>query len=146
MVAEIVNSAQLVLLSLLCIWPSPKCPDTACTQDRVVERIPETVKKSLEFAHEAARECREAAPKESASVSFGYSGFWFGVAVGALVTCFMLLITYLVSQCLTRALSHLPPGRAITSGNLQAALPSSSAIALENRPATPSDLRALGLA
>jgi hypothetical protein len=149
MVAELANSVQVVLLSLLCLWPSSKCPDLICSDARVVERIPESVKNSLEFAQEAARECREVAAKEPRIGTPSFSGFWFGFALGALAACSMLLITYLLLQFLSRALLHLQPGRAITSGNLkvaQAALPSPTATALENRPATPSDLRALGLA
>jgi hypothetical protein len=114
----------------------------------VVERIPESVKNSLEFAQEAARECRDGAVKEPRIGTPSFSGFWFGFALGALTACFMLLITYVLIQLLSRALSQLKPGRAITSGNLQAAqaaLPRSTALALEGRPATPSDLRALGL-
>ena len=114
-----------------------------------MEVLLETVKQSLQFAHEAARECHEAPAKDCVQVAPGYSGFWFGVAVGAVVSCFMLPLICLISQCLTRAIPYLQPGRAITLGNLETAkatLPSSPSIALENRPATPAALRALGLA
>ena len=144
MVVGLANQAQLALLSLLFIWPSSRCPDVTCSGPRAIEVIPDSVKESLEFAHESARRCQDGEVK----VPVLYSGFWYGFALGVFVSTLILLILYICIRCSIRAFALLQPGRAITSANLEAAkaLPRSLPAVLENRPATPSDLRALGLA
>lgn len=138
---------NLLLSSLLLFWPT-SCPDLVCPAPQTIEVIPQSIKASLDFAHSAASEC-------SASTRRGYtfSGFWLGFFLGVLATLCLTSVTYLCYRLLVRIQPASTPARAITSGNLrlaqqaafqppQLALPGPAV----SRPATPADLRALGLA
>jgi hypothetical protein len=133
---------NLVLTSLLLLWPT-NCPDLACPASRTIEIIPQTIKDSLDFAHAAANDC-----SKTSKQSFSFFGFWLGFVCGVLAMVCLIGLVYLVYRLLVRPRPASLPARAIASGDFrlaqQAALP--SALPVENRPATPADLRALGLA
>ena len=135
---------QLLVSAVLLLVPS-RCPDTRCPEAKEVEVIPESLKQSLEFAQDSAKKCQQ-------SSSFQISGFWLGFFVGASLVVLIISLSYCCYRTLLRAVSSPSahePARSITSGNLrlaQQAPLSLPAPAAEVRPATPSDLRALGLA
>ena len=143
MVVEL-GQVQLILTTVLLLLPS-RCPDIGCQESKEVEVIPDSLKKSLDFAQDAAKNCQQ-------STSLHLSGFWLGFFLGASLVVLITIISYSCYRFLLRALSPQPahePAHAITSGNLrlaQQAPLSLPAPAVEVRPATPSDLRALGLA
>ena len=135
---------QLILTTVLLLLPN-RCPDLSCPEARETEVIPDSLKKSLEFAQDSAKSCQK-------STSLHLSGFWLGFFLGAILVALITIISYTCYRCLLRAVSSQSshePALAITSGNLrvaQQAQLSLPAAAAEARPATPSDLRALGLA
>ena len=136
---------QLVLTSVLLLWPARHCPDLQCPEAVVTKRIPDSVVSSLEFAQHAATHC-----ERRSSTSF--SGFWFGFCCGLLCCLIFTMIVYILFRCLTRYLVTQPSSTSLTAGNIRQARtlsalgPSTpSASSQDLQPATPAQLRAAGL-
>ena len=72
------NFANFGALAALLLWPT-NCPDLACPETQVVERVPAVVEKSLDFALSTAETCR--AKSDGAQLSFWL--FWLGFIAGA---------------------------------------------------------------
>ena len=93
------STLQTAALVLLLLWPSARCPDLACPAADVVERVPVSVERSLDFAVTTAEKCRT---EQVGSRSAYFSLFWLGVVVGILF-CFLVAAAYHALRALLSA-------------------------------------------
>ena len=99
--------------------------------------MPQAPTTALEFSQRIAEDC-------SQQRSLYVSGFWLGFFCGCCVMLTATMISYGIYRAILRLAPACSPARSITAENLRQAraLP---APAEEPKPATPADLRALGL-
>ena len=121
------STLQTAALVLLLLWPSARCPDLVCPAADVVERVPVSVERSLDFAVSTAEKCRA---DQEGSRSGCFSLFWLGVLVGILFSFIVVTVFHGL-----RALLTARPQQG------SAPRPSSSVV----EPSTPARLRQLGL-
>ena len=124
---DALSTLQSAVLVLLLCWPSARCPDLVCPAADVVERVPVSVDRSLDFAVTTAERCRA---DQEGSRSGCLSLFWLGVLVG-------ILFSFIV----VAAFHGLRAPLTARPGQDTASRPSSSVV----EPSTPAHLRKLGL-
>ena len=127
---------NVVLSATLLLWPS-STPTLSCPGPVVTEIVPQALTRAMEFSQKMAEDC-------SQERSLSVSGFWFGFFCGCCVMLIATMISYDIYRAILRVAPACSPARSITAENLRQAraLP---APAEEPKPATPADLRALGL-
>ena len=129
LVGDYAASLNVILSSLLVVWPVPRssiCPATATVKN---------LERALEFAHQTAEECLQ-----RSSFSLFWLGFWCGIV---LITLLYALLTVLVKVVFKkREEVRQPVGLQPLAA--PASLPAiTHSVVVE--PANPNTLRVLGL-